>query len=562
MATLPCQLSLAANANKDAYKAMLKLITYNAEGKQLSTGTAFFVGNNTQVATSYSALKDAYKVEVIDFKGNKYPLHRILGANATTDLVLFSINEAPKKGYFFNISATTSHKGANLQMWQYSTNKKAVSTTVSVERAEPFDSYTYYYTNAANNDANFACPLTDDEGNIVAILQKNVAKDATGACAIDARFFNDMKIKVTDAFNTDLASLHLPKALPTNQHDALSFLYIYPQADSTLFVTACQDYIQSYPSMPDGYVVRANFLANKAQYAQAQTDYNTALQCTATCKDSTAMTAADIHYALSNQIYRNITAQGKDTLQAFKQWTLTEAIVEVDKAYAATPSPLYLVHKGKCYYAKRQYKEAYENFARACEDKAFASCETYFWAARTLELSQGDNQQVIALLDSCIALIPEKAGAQFAQFYIERSQRLLRAQKYREAVKDYNTYEQLVGPRNLNERFYYLRAQAEEHAHMYQQALDDYNSAITQSKQPEFYQVEKAAFLLNIGEFAAAADAAEKVLKVMPQNSDCYKIMGIAHGELKHKALAVKYLQKAQELGDNSVESFLKKYNK
>ena len=139
---------------------------------------------------------------------------------------------------------------------------------------------------------------------------------------------------------------------------------------------------------------------------------------------------------------------------------------------------------------------------------------------------------------------------------------MLRAQKYREAVKDYNTYEQLVGPRNLNERFYYLRAQAEEHAHMYQQALDDYNSAITQSKQPEFYQVEKAAFLLNIGEFAAAADAAEKVLKVMPQNSDCYKIMGIAHGELKHKALAVKYLQKAQELGDNSVESFLKKYNK
>ena len=100
--------------------------------------------------------------------------------------------------------------------------------------------------------------------------------------------------------------------------------------------------------MPDGYVVRANFLANKAQYAQAQTDYNTALQCTATCKDSTAMTAADIHYALSNQIYRNITAQGKDTLQAFKQWTLTEAIAEADKAYAATPSPLYLVHKGKC----------------------------------------------------------------------------------------------------------------------------------------------------------------------------------------------------------------------
>lgn len=169
---------------------------------------------------------------------------------------------------------------------------------------------------------------------------------------------------------------------------------------------------------------------------------------------------------------------------------------------------------------------------------------------------------MLALLDSCIAHIPQNSGAQFAQYYLERSQRLLRAQQYREAVKDYNTYEQLVGPRNLNERFYYLRAQAEEKARMYQQALDDYNSAITQSKQPEFYQVEKAAFLLNIGEFEAAAHAAEKVLQVQPQNTDCYKIMGIAHGELKHKAQAQKYLQKAIELGDETAAPFLKKYIK
>lgn len=562
MATLPCQLSWAANTHKEAYKAMLKLITYNAQGQQLGTANAFFVGNSTQVATAYSALKDAYKAEVVDFKGNKYPLHRILGANSTTDLVLFNLTEAPKKGYYFHISTTASSKGANLQMWQYTTNKKTVSTPVSIERAEPYNNYTYYYTNIANTDTHLTCPLTDEEGNIVAIVQKNVAKDATGACAIDARFFNDMGIKVTDAFNADLATLHLPKALPTNQRDALSFLYMYPQADSTLFVTACQDYVQAFPTLPDGYVVRANFLASKAQFAQAEADFNTALQCAANCQDTTAMTAADIHYALSNQIYRHIAAQGKDTLQAYTPWTLTLAIAEADKAYAATPSPLYLVHKGKCYFAKRQYKEAYDNFARACHDKTFASSDTYFWAARTLELAQGDTPQVLALLDSCIAHIPQNSGAQFAQYYLERSQRLLRAQQYREAVKDYNTYEQLVGPRNLNERFYYLRAQAEEKARMYQQALDDYNSAITQSKQPEFYQVEKAAFLLNIGEFEAAAHAAEKVLQVQPQNTDCYKIMGIAHGELKHKTQAQKYLQKAIELGDETAAPFLKKYIK
>ena len=43
---------------------------------------------------------------------------------------------------------------------------------------------------------------------------------------------------------------------------------------------------------------------------------------------------------------------------------------------------------------------------------------------------------------------------------------------------------------------------------------------------------------------------------------DYYKIMGIAHGELKHKAQAQKYLQKAIELGDETAAPFLKKYIK
>lgn len=111
MATLPCQLSWAANTHKEAYKAMLKLITYNAQGQQLGTANAFFVGNSTQVATAYSALKDAYKAEVVDFKGNKYPLHRILGANSTTDLVLFNLTEAPKRATISTSAPPPQAKG-------------------------------------------------------------------------------------------------------------------------------------------------------------------------------------------------------------------------------------------------------------------------------------------------------------------------------------------------------------------------------------------------------------------------------------------------------------------
>lgn len=560
--TLHAETLWADNSLKDAYKSVLKLVAYNAQGEAITTSTAFLCNKPNQVVAAYSDIKDASKVEVIDFKGTKYTLYRILGANSTTDIVTFSLAEAPKKVPYFAISATTSHQGAALQMLQYAQGKKTLSQPVSIEKAEPFDSYTYYYTNAANTEANFACPLLDETGCVVAIVQKNVAKNADKACAVDARFINDLAITATSSLSSDLRALHFPKALPTGARDALTYLYMLPQADSLIYATACQDFITTYPTLPDGYVTRANFLIAQKQYSQAQTDYATAMQRAAASNDTTTMTAADIHYALSNQIYRSIMAQGKDTLTQFPTWTLALAEDEATKAYQAKPNALYLVQKGNCLYARKKYQEAYDNFARACEDKSFASSETFFSAARSLELAGGDKQQVLALLDSCIALVPSQNNSQYAQFYLERSQRLIQLGKYREAVKDYNVYEQIVGPRNLTDLFYDLRAQAEEKAHMYQQALDDYNTAISISKQPIPYQIDQAALLLNVGEYSRAIEAAEKVLKVLPENPDCYKIMGVAHGELKHKAQALKYLQKAKQLGDDSVDNFIEKYSK
>ena len=164
------------------------------------------------------------------------------------------------------------------------------------------------------------------------------------------------------------------------------------------------------------------------------------------------------------------------------------------------------------------------------------------------------------MLDSCIAHIPAKSEAAYAQFYFERSQRLLKAERYRDAVSDYNHYEQLIGPRNLTEQFYYLRSQAEEKAHMYQQAIDDLHSAIAMSKQPVLYQIDEAALLLNIGETKSAIELAEKILKVLPENPDCYKIIGVGYAELKNKPLALKNLNKALELGDKSVAPLIEKY--
>ena len=95
---------------------------------------------------------------------------------------------------------------------------------------------------------------------------------------------------------------------------------------------------------------------------------------------------------------------------------------------------------------------------------------------------------------------------------------------------------------------------------MYQQALDDIRTAIATSKEPIPFRIEEAALLLSVGEFKQAIEAAQKLLHDLPENPDCYKIIGVAYGEQGNKTEAIKNLQKAKNLGDTSVETFIKKY--
>lgn len=538
---------------------MLSLTAYDQNNKVVQQGTAFFVDNQGTAVTAYNTLKDAWRVELVDAKGKRYSLSRILGANATTDLVKFSVKDVKKNDYF-NITTTAAEKGKNLLLMRYTTDKKRTPLEITINKDEAFDNYRYYHVSAANDSVNFSCPLVDEEGNLVAIVQRDVTPNATRACAIDARFINDLTINATSAINSDLTSLHLPKALPSNVKDALTYLYILPLNDSTTCTTAYADFIAAYPEQPEGYLQRATFYAAKGDVKQADSEFALAIQKAKVCKDTTATKEDAIRNSMSRIIYNKVMEQGKDSTLT-NGWTLARAEEEADKAYALMPNALYLVQRGNCQYAQRKYEAAYQSFKTACEDKNFASSETFFSAARSLELTdKPDMKEVIALLDSCIAYIPSKSKARYAQFYFERSQRLLKAQEYRKAVADYNEYEQLVGPRNLTDQFYYMRSKAEEKGHMYQQALDDLHTAIATSKQPQLYQLDEAILLLNIGEYQKAINAAQELLKTLPENPDCYKVLGVAHGELKHKAQAIQYLKKAQELGDDSVSSFLEKY--
>lgn len=557
---------------KNAYKAMFNIIAYDQKGNILRSGNGFFIDDKGTGIAAFSLLEGASKADVIDYKGNKLQVLRILGASGTYDLVKFSTLEAKKIESFSIASSPTLDAGTPLSMVNYTGKKKATPIMVTIEKADDFEQYKYLQVSAQNTDKNVGCPLLDATGNVVAIVQKNVDKKATGACAVDARFINDLTVSGTGFLNADLRAINIPKGLPANEKDAMTFIYMMGYKDSIDALTAANDFIQAYPENAEGYMNRGSFYANKKQYALCEKDFQTALE-KAENKDS-KIKADEIHNNLSKLVYNKVLYSPKPEIE---NWTLDRAIEEAGKAFEIKPSPFYLLQQGHCYFGKKDYKKAYDNYYRICTEKfpgekvwaAPAQVEAWMFAARAYELDMNaegkqaslqDTLHIITLLDSAIATLPKPYAPQDARYFFERAQRNEKVKEYRKAVMDYFEYEKIVGPKNLNDKFYYLREQAEIKCRMYQQALDDIRTAIAFNPKDPFYPVEEAAVLLQAGLFKEAITSCEKSLKMLPENPDCYKIMGISYGELKNKKQALEYLQKAKSLGDPTVEDFIQKY--
>lgn len=557
---------------KNAYKGMFNVITYNAEGNILHSGNGFFIDNNGTGIAAFSLFEGASKADVIDFKGNKLAVARILGASSSYDLVKFTTTGAKKIESFGISSSPTLDAGTPLQLVNYTGKKKAAPTTVTINKTDDFEQYKYLQVSAPNTDNNIGCPLLDATGDVVAIVQKNVEAKAETACAVDARFIHTLTISNTGLLNADLRAIDIPKGLPNNEKDAMTLIYMLGYKDSLDAITAANDFIEAYPENAEGYMNRGSFYANKHQYALCEKDFATALEKAQNA--NSRIKADEIHNNLSKLIYNKVLYTPKPE---FENWTLDRAIDEAGKAFEIKPSPYYLLQQAHCYFGKKDYKNAYNNYYRICTEKfpgekewaAQAKVETWLYAARAYEMGMKageekatlkDSLHIITLLDSAIAVLPKPYVVNDARYFLERAQRNEKVNEYRKAVIDYIEYEKIIGPKNLNDKFYYLREQAEIKCRMYQQALDDIRTAMAYNPKDPFYPVEEAAVLLQAGLFNEAIAACEKSLKMIPENPDCYKIMGIAYGELKNKKKAQENLLKAQSLGDPTIEPFLQKY--
>lgn len=162
----------------------------------------------------------------------------------------------------------------------------------------------------------------------------------------------------------------------------------------------------------------------------------------------------------------------------------------------------------------------------------------------------------IELMDSAINCLDEEELKDASPYILTRALLKYSAERYREAVFDYNRYEEIMGEvRNAN--FYYLRSQSEVKGRMYQQALNDLERAISiEPGNPSFY-LEKGLLCYKVNMLDEGALALEDAKALVPDAPDVYYILGCIYSKAGNSRLAVENLQKAQSLGHPDAEAKL-----
>lgn len=511
-------------ANKLDCKAVVKVTGFNAAGDTVTKGYGFLVSAEGETVLAYHLIKGVDRIEVTDWKGKTYEAECLLGANSTYDLARVKCkgNKLP----FLSIATTPTSENAQCYQAYYSHNKKAQPIAATVLKEEDYEGYKYLYVSTKNEDDYIGCPLTNEAGEVVALIQKNHDAKAENACAIDVRFAMDLSISASSAMNPDYRVLNLKRELPAQEDDAYSYLYLLSRVakDSVQFEYACNLFTQRYPKNSKALIEKATFYANHRNYERADEAINAAF--------STTESKDEVHSALADIIYQKALYSPQP---AYKDWTLERSLTEAEQAYEIKPDTTYIVQQANCLFGLERYQEACDNFV-VCAEYSKQPAEMYFYAANALERAKGDSVLVLSLLDKAVDTFERPYSAEAAPYLLTRAQHLQAAGKYRAAVNDYNEYEKAVGAKNLTARFYDIRQAAEQQARMYQQAIDDLHTAValsTTDNERGLYLTEVAYIYLQVGMNEEAIAEAEEALKYMPGNTEIINCIDFAKQQIQ-----------------------------
>lgn len=529
---------------KKATKSVFTVKTFSADGSLIGSSNGFFTGTDGEAISNFTPFKGASRAVIIDAAGKEMPVSTIMGANDMYDVVKFRV--AANKTQPLTIATETAQTGSTVWLLPYRETKVIKSGTV--RKAETFqEEYAYYTVAIQTPETAVSCPLLNEAGEVIGMMQQPASATDSLSYAVSARFADSLKVTGLSLSDPTLKMTAIKKELPQTLEEANLLIYLAgTSTDSATYAGLINDLIEKFPEAPDGYVCRAEMAANGANYAAAEKDLEQALKV-AQAKDEVLFSYARIIY--NKEIYQN--------LQPYEPWTLDKALTQIQEANGINPQPGYRQLEGNILFALKKYDEAYNLFTELTNttlDKA----EMWYGAARCKEMLK-DTTAMLALLDSAVCTFSKPYLKQAAPYLWTRGNKRFDCGKYRDAVADFNEYEQLMSTQ-VNARFYYIRHQAEIEGRLYQQALNDINRAIQMEPKETLYHAEKASLLIRVGKYDDAITTAEELLTLEPDGSNGYLFKGLALCLKGNKKDGLELLQKAKDMGDPQAEDLIEKY--
>ena len=409
------------------------------------------------------------------------------------------------------------------------------------------DKYSFYVFSYNDHSGVNGGLFVNGNGQAVGLLQQS--ERSLYANAVDVAFGASVRAAAMDVGNSLYANTGIRLAMPDDKKDALLMLMLASErSDSAKYVGYMDDFIAKFPHEVDGYSTRALYKVGKGDFKSADTDMQNALK--------QVSDKAEAHSEYARVMFQKLI-YSNDTL--FTAWTLDKALDEAEKAYRLKPLPAYSHRVAQIKFSKGDYKGAYDMFA-ALAKTGLRGSEVFFEAAQCKTQLGAPKSEVVALLDSAVAVCPRPLNNVAAPYVLARGQVYDQMGDYRKALADYNVYDTLMYG-NANAEFYFTRYKCEVNLKQYQQALNDIaHAAYVGGNATPLYLAELAALQLRVGMNADAVKSADLCLQLTPDNTDAFIVKGIALIMEKKKKEGLECLDRAKQLGDDRAEGYMQKY--
>ena len=529
---------------KNAIKSIFTLKTFAADGSLIASSNGFYTGSNGEAVSNFTPFKGAARAIIIDAQGKEWQVTSILGVNDMYDVVKFRVNN--RKSQPLAISQTAAPVGSTAWLLPYRDVKNVKNGPL--RKAETFmGDYAYYTVAMTIGEHQVSCPLLNDAGEVLGMMQQPASAKDTLSYAVSARFADSLKVSAITFSDASLQLTQIRKEFPADIKDANAALYLAgSKVDSAGYASLISDFIQQFPGAPDGYVYRAEQEMAGGDFAAAEKDMEQALKLSDQ-KDET-------HFAYARMIYNKEIYQ---SAQPYANWNLDKALQEIRLANEQNPQPTYRQLEANILFAQKEYDAAYTIFEELTKTN-LRNAETFFAAARCKEMLN-DTTAMLALMDSTLATFSKPYLKEAAPYLWARAEARRNAGKYRDAITDMNEYETLMTA-TVNDNFYYVRHQTEIQGRLYQQALNDINRAIQINPKEILYYAEKASLEIRVGMYDGAIETAQECINLDANNSDGYLFLGLAQCLKGQKAEGIQNLQKAKDLGDAQADALIEKY--